>query len=76
MAEKIQKLLSGGNAVQRREALKALGALGVGLAVMPIGLRPARAADEAIYFTWGGYDDPAMQVNYEQNFGTLPEFAV
>ena len=52
--------------MKRRELLRSLGALGVGVAVMPIGLRPARAGDEAIYFTWGGYDDPAMQPNYQK----------
>ena len=61
--------------MKRRELLKNLGALGVGVAVMPIGLRPARAGDEAIYFTWGGYDDPAMQPNYQKKYGALPEFA-
>ncbi|MGH6892132.1 MAG: ABC transporter substrate-binding protein, partial [Dongiaceae bacterium] len=62
--------------MRRREVLQGLGALGIGVAMMPVGLRPARAGDEAIYFTWGGYDDPAMQVNYEKKYGALPEFAI
>ena len=76
MADSLTKLLPSRSAAHRREVLKALGALGIGMAVMPIGLRRANAADEAIYFTWGGYDDPAMQTNYQKKHGALPEFAI
>ena len=44
----------------RREALKALGAMGFAVSAMPLGISSAVAADNATYFTWGGYDDDGM----------------
>ena len=46
--------------VTRRQALKALGAMGVAVGAMPLGIRSAVAADNATYFTVGGYDDEGM----------------
>lgn len=60
---------------RRRAILKALGAAGVGVAVLPLLPNGARAADEAIYFTWGGYDDENMHAPYREQFGALPTYA-
>ncbi|HIE75446.1 MAG TPA: hypothetical protein EYP93_04440, partial [Gammaproteobacteria bacterium] len=44
----------------RRQALKALSAMGFAIGAMPLAVRSATAADNATYFTWGGYDDDGM----------------
>ncbi|MEZ5925800.1 MAG: extracellular solute-binding protein [Hyphomicrobiaceae bacterium] len=61
--------------VDRREFLKAAGALGLGFTMMPMMHRPARAEGEATYFTWGGYDIPELQTKYKAKYGADPQFA-
>ncbi|MGF7161363.1 spermidine/putrescine transport system substrate-binding protein [Rhodoligotrophos appendicifer] len=62
---------------RRRDFLKMLGAFGIGVSVTPYLSNGAKAADEAIYFTWGGYEDPGSGIFkvYEDEFGALPQFA-
>ena len=68
-------MLKAGGA-SRREALKVLGAAGIGLATLPLVARGARAATVS-YFTWGGYDIPEMFQSYVDAHGNpdMPVFA-
>lgn len=63
--------------LSRRAFTKSLLAVGVGLVSLPMGGRAVRAAaaDQATYFTWGGYDVPEMFVPYQSKNGELPNFA-
>lgn len=61
--------------LRRRTVLKALAAAGVGMAVTPFRALPARAEEQALYFTWGGYDIPELQPHYKAKYGALPQFA-
>lgn len=69
------------NAVQtgemsRRKFTKALAAAGVSLVVTPMASKvaSAAAADQATYFTWGGYDVPEMFAHYIKAHGEPPNF--
>ena len=64
--------------VSRRDMLKALAAVGVSVAAVPMGskLAGAAAADQATYFTWGGYDVPEIFGDYIATHGEAPNFAV
>ena len=66
-SKELKSMLSKGGA-SRREALKTLGAAGLGLAMVPVMGRSARAAT-ATYFTWGGYDIPEMFQSYVDAHG-------
>lgn len=63
--------------ISRREVLRRLNAAGVALVMTPGMSRLARAAaeDQAIYFTWGGYDVPEMVQPYIEKYGEPPQFA-
>lgn len=61
--------------IDRRAFLQAAAAAGLSFAVMPVISRPATAATEATYFTWGGYDIPDLQTHYKEKNGTDPLFA-
>jgi spermidine/putrescine transport system substrate-binding protein len=71
----IDQLKSG--AVSRRQFNRILAAAGVGLAVTPMVSRRAlaAAADQATYFTWGGYDIPEMFAPYIAKHGEPPNFS-
>ena len=58
----------------RRDALKTLGAMGFAVSAMPLGIRSAVAADNATYFTWGGYDDDGMFAPYIAKHGGPPNY--
>ncbi len=59
----------------RRDFGKALASVGVGIAMMPVLRRPARAAGEIHYHTWAGYDVPELLGGYIEKYGGLPEFS-
>lgn len=59
--------------VNRRELLKSLAALGVTYAVMPVGARPAHAANEVHYHTWSGYDAKELFGPYIEKYAGMPE---
>ena len=61
----------------RRAFNKTLLGAGVSLAAMPVASRMAKAAaaDQATYFTWGGYDVPEMFGSYIKKHGEPPNFA-
>lgn len=61
--------------MSRRQALRALGAAGLTLATVPLIPRVARADEQAIYFTWGGYDIPELFTPYKRKWGADPQFA-
>lgn len=55
----------------RRKILKALSALGVAYAVIPVSR--ARAAGEVHYHTWSGYDAEDLLKPYIEKYGGMPE---
>jgi spermidine/putrescine transport system substrate-binding protein len=61
--------------VGRRRLLRGLAATGVALAALrlPSG---ARAAGQAHYLTWNGYDDPALFGPYRERHGADPDFVL
>lgn len=62
--------------MSRRQLGKVLGAAGLSLAVMPIGGRASRAAEQAVYFTWSGYDVPEFFPAYVAKHGANPNMPV
>ncbi len=63
--------------MSRRQFHQALSAVGVSLVMVPAFSRSAAAAaaDQATYFTWGGYDIPEMFGPYIKKHGEPPNFA-
>jgi spermidine/putrescine transport system substrate-binding protein len=63
--------------LSRRDFNTALSAVGVGLVMMPLTSKkaPAAAADQATFFTWGGYDVPEFVQPYIAKHGEPPNFA-
>ena len=63
--------------LSRRRFQQILGAAGVSLVMTPVmsRLASAAAADQATYFTWGGYDVPEMFGAYIAKHGETPNFA-
>jgi spermidine/putrescine transport system substrate-binding protein len=53
-----------------------LGAAGLAVVALPMLRRPARGAEQASYFTWGGYDIPDLFGPYIDKHGVPPEFPV
>jgi spermidine/putrescine transport system substrate-binding protein len=74
-SELVDTLQSG--RLTRREFQKMLATVGIGLLAVPMGPRraSAAAADQATYFTWGGYDVPDMFAPYIAKHGEAPNFA-
>ena len=74
--EKLDALRSGH--LSRRDFNKMLSAAGVSLVAMPVAskMAAAAAADQATFFTWGGYDEPAFVPPYVTKHGEPPNFAV
>jgi spermidine/putrescine transport system substrate-binding protein len=63
--------------LSRRRFHQILGAAGVSLVMTPVMSRmaTAAAADQATFFTWGGYDDPAAFGPYIAKHGEPPNMA-
>lgn len=57
----------------RRELQAAMAATGLAVAVMPMAPQSARADDEAVYFTWSGYDIPELFPAYIEKYGQAPD---
>ncbi len=74
--EKLDALRSGH--LSRRDFNKMLSAAGVSLVAMPVAskMAAAAAADQATFFTWGGYNEPAFVPPYVTKHGEPPNFAV
>ncbi len=73
--EKLDAFRSG--RLSRRDFNKALAAVGVSVVAMPVAskMAAAAAADQATFFTWGGYDVPDMFGPYIKKHGEPPNFA-
>ena len=59
--------------MSRRRFNQLLAAAGVGFAAMPVTQRAARADEEAILFTWSGYDVPEAHPGYDAKYGAPPD---
>ncbi len=59
--------------LSRRDLGKAFAAVGISAAMMPVFSRPSMASDEAIYYTWAGYDVPEMWPGYVEKYGVAPQ---
>jgi spermidine/putrescine transport system substrate-binding protein len=73
--EKLDAVRSGD--LSRRDFNKMLSAFGVSLVLTPVLSRTAAAAaaDQATFFTWGGYDVPEFVAPYIKKHGEPPNFA-
>jgi spermidine/putrescine transport system substrate-binding protein len=56
----------------RRRFSSLLAGTGLSLVAMPVFDRPARADDQATYFTWSGYDVPESHQGYIAKHGASP----
>lgn len=65
------KLVAG--TLTRRELNLTLASVGLTAVTMPLVPGSASAADEAIYFTWSGYDVPELFSAYIEKYGEGPE---
>ncbi len=63
--------------INRRDLLQGLSAAGLAMVMTPAMSRMAgaAAADQATFFTWGGYDVPDMVGSYIKKHGEPPNFA-
>ncbi len=59
--------------LSRREMQAALAAAGLAVVAMPMVPQSAQADDEAVYFTWSGYDIPELFPSYIEQYGQPPE---
>src|SRR5262245_54752345 len=59
--------------MSRRRFNQLLAATGVAFAAMPMTQRAARADEEAILFTWSGYDVPEAHPGYDAKYGAPPD---
>jgi spermidine/putrescine transport system substrate-binding protein len=71
-----RQTLESSSTIRRRKLLASLGALGVGVAILPILPAWARSNGQATYFTWSGYDIPEMQTHYKAKYGANPHWPV
>ena len=63
----------GADPLDRRSFNKALAAAGLGLAVLPLAPRPARAAGKITYLTWSGYELDDFNRSFVAKYGGPPE---
>ncbi len=63
--------------INRRDLLQGMSAAGLAVVMTPAmsHLAKAAAADQATFFTWGGYDEPAFVGPYIAKHGEPPNFA-
>ncbi len=57
----------------RRELSTTLAAVGLTAVTMPLLPKGARAEEQAIYFTWSGYDIPELFPSYLEKHGEAPD---
>lgn len=62
--------------MNRRAFHRALASAGLAAVTVSLPMRAARAEEQAIYFTWSGYDDPALHKKYAAKYGALPGFSL
>ena len=61
--------------LSRRQMLKMLGVVGIGMAVVPMSRTASAATEQATYFTWAGYDDNRLFGPYIEKHGAAPNYA-
>jgi len=61
--------------LSRRDFNRALAAVGLSFAVMPLTARSSRAASNLTFFTWAGYDVPEAAPQYGAKHGGPPSYA-
>ncbi len=59
--------------ITRRDLNKALASVGLATVVMPLTAQRSFAEDQAIYYTWAGYDSPEYWPGYVEMHGEPPE---
>ena len=59
--------------ISRRDLNKALASVGLATAVLPLASRRGLAEEQAIYYTWSGYDIPELWPGYLEKHGEPPE---
>ncbi len=62
--------------LSRRNLLKGLSALGIGVTMVPYFHNRANAAGQATYFTWEGYEVPELHGDYIKKHGGSPEVSI
>jgi spermidine/putrescine transport system substrate-binding protein len=62
--------------LSRRRFSRLLASAGLALVTLPLAGRTTRAEDQAIYFTWTGYDDPGFHPGYVKKHGVSPTPAI
>ena len=72
--EAIAALRSG--KMSRRDLNRALAAVGLSFAAMPLTARGSRAAGNLTFFTWAGYDVPEAAPQYGAKYGGTPDFSI
>ena len=61
--------LANGRRVNRRDIMQAMATLGLGVATAPLLARGAQASDTVTYFTWSGYEVPALHPPFIEKYG-------
>jgi spermidine/putrescine transport system substrate-binding protein len=63
--------------ISRRDVLQGMSAAGLAVVMTPVMSQAAKAAaaDQATYFTWGGYDVPEFVGSYIAKHGEAPNFS-
>ena len=74
MANDVLGRILRGRPLNRRSLMKTMAAAGLGMAAMPLLSRGAEAADEALVYTWSGYNDPKLYPAYVTKHGS-PTFS-
>jgi spermidine/putrescine transport system substrate-binding protein len=74
MAKDVLERILRGRPLDRRSLMKAMAGAGVGMAAMPLLPQAAGAADEALVYTWSGYNDPKLYPAYVAKHGS-PTFS-
>jgi spermidine/putrescine transport system substrate-binding protein len=64
-----------GACISRRMFQKTLAAAGLGLVIAPARPRLARAAGDLTYFTWSGYEEPALHASFVEKYGGSPDIS-
>jgi spermidine/putrescine transport system substrate-binding protein len=62
--------------LSRRQFNRALAAAGLTAVIVPIIAPQAHAEEQAIYFTWSGYDDPGFFPDYVKKHGANPDMPI
>jgi spermidine/putrescine transport system substrate-binding protein len=73
-SEFVGRLAAG--AWSRRRFNQLLASVGLSAVTAPVLRRSARAEEEAIYFTWSGYDDPGFFPGYVKKHGANPNMPI